>query len=550
MKSALASLRRLALKMAGLAALAGTAVLGAAPADAQTRISARPYAEITQVFSVGLDDGDSDAYTGLAVGVDARAKTRRLEGQLSYRYEKRIGWDRGNFDDDVHTGLAQVRADILPGSLSFNAGGLASRSRGDARGPVFGFDGFEFSNTVDVYGVYAGPDFSRRIGGLDVAANYRIGYVKVDDKSLRGLPFAPGQIRLDRYDSSTTHNASLSVGQGVGPLPFGWTLGAGYVREDVGRLDQEYEGRYIRGDVVLPVSHSLALTAGIGYEKIESSQQDFLRDARGLPIVTPGGNLVADPSRPRLTAFESDGLIYEGGIIWRPSRRTELQARAGHRYGGTTFTGSLRHRINSAWGLNVLVYDTIESFGRLVVGDLAAVPLNFNTPGSAFGGGLGSVGTCVFGTDPGTGVCFDQFLQSVTASNFRNRGITALMSGGRGPWTFGVGAGYNNRKYLSPRQFEGTPLRGVREETFTLTASATRTLTPNSSADFNVYAVRSESGLAGVDGATGFGASAGYRRRFYDQRLEGFASVGLFHSSFDNADRTVASALLGLRHNF
>ncbi len=549
MKPALASLRRLALKALGFAALGAAAALPA-PAAAQTRISARPFVEVRQVVSVGLDDGDFDAFTGLAAGVEVRARTRRVEGQLSYRYERQLSWDNGSFDNDSHSGIAQMRADLIPNMLNFNAGAIAARSRGDARGPIFGFRDVDISNVVDVYGVYAGPDFSRRIGDIDVAASYRLGYVKVDDRSLRGLPLIPGQIVLDRFDSSTTHNATLSIGQGVGHLPFGWTIGAGYVREDASRLDQNYEGKYVRGDVVFPVSPTLALTAGIGYEKILASQQDFLRDADGLPVVTPGGNLIADPTRPRLRAFETDGMIYDGGIIWRPSRRTELQARVGHRYGGTTFTGSFDHRMNSTMGIKVVVYDTVESFGRLVVSDLAGVPINFNVPRSGFDPGVGGIGSCVFGTDPGSGTCFDEFFRAITASNFRNRGVSGLLSGGRGVWRYGVGASYNHRKYLSPQLQGGSAIDRVIEESFTLTANADRRLTRTSGIDFDVYAVHSDINVPGIDSATGVGATASYYKRFYDERLEGIGSVGIFHSSSNSFDRTVISASVGLRYNF
>lgn len=525
-------------------------MLATTPASAQTRIDVQPYVEARQGVSVGLDSSDSDVWTGVAAGVDVSAQTRRVQGQLSYRYERRFGWGDDDFDSDIHSGLAQVRADVVPGTLSMNAGALATRARGDSGGSIFGFSGIDDSNTVEVYSVYAGPDFARRIGGIDVAASYRIGYVKVDDKGLDGLPIVPGQVLLDRYDSSTTQSATVSLGQGVGRLPFGWTIGGGYVREDFNRLDQEYEGKYVRADIVLPVTHTVALTAGIGYERIESSLQDFLRDENGLPVVTPGGNLIADPSRPRLRGFETDGVIYDGGIIWRPSRRTELQARVGHRYGGTSFTGLMRHQINGSWGLSAVVYDTVDSFGRSVVTDLDGVPVNFNNPRSTFDPSLIGIGGCIFGSDPGTGVCFDEFFRSINASDFRSRGASLLLSGERGLWSLGAGANYNHRKYSSPRIEDGIARVRAVEEGLSLTAAAERRLSPNSALDLNAYAAWSDSGLAGIDDAYGFGASAGYRTRFFIERLEGFAAAGLFHSASDEFDSTVASAVVGARYNF
>ena len=64
-------------------------------------------------------------------------------------------------------------------------------------------------------------------------------------------------------------------------------------------------------------------------------------------------------------------MMYDAGVIWRPSPRTELQARAGRRYGGTTVVGSLDHRFNEHQGVNVEVFDTVETFGRLLTNDLS-----------------------------------------------------------------------------------------------------------------------------------------------------------------------------------
>ena len=75
-----------------------------------------------------------------------------------------------------------------------------------------------------------------------------------------------------------------------GRLPFGFTVAGGYVREQAGgRFRQRFEGAYVRGDVVVPVTPTLALTAGVGYEDIQASQRDFVRDAGGDPVVGPNG---------------------------------------------------------------------------------------------------------------------------------------------------------------------------------------------------------------------------------------------------------------------
>jgi polysaccharide chain length determinant protein (PEP-CTERM system associated) len=365
-------LRRMIARRALFALCATTAF--AAPAAAQLRTGVQPYIEVQQVLSAELDGGDVLTYTALAAGVDAGVETRRVRAQISYRYERRFAWEDNLADNDVHTGIAQLSADLVPNLIRVNAGALATRARGDGGGPIFGLNSFDSPNISEVYSFYAGPDLSTRVGDLTLNGSYRFGLVEIDNKFLRGVPLAPGALRLDRYSSSTNHSLSASVGMGVGSLPFGWTVGGGYFREDVDRLDQKFEGGFVRADVVVPVTATVALTAGAGYEKIESSQQDIVRDSAGRPVVTPGGRLVGDPNKPRLLAYETDGFIWDAGVIWRPSRRTELQARIGRRYGGTTVIGSFSHQLSSRLGVRASVYDGVESFGRLLVADLASVP--------------------------------------------------------------------------------------------------------------------------------------------------------------------------------
>ena len=533
--------------LCGFAASLGLAF--AAPAQ-KGRTQVVPYLEVQQVLNADLNGGDVLTYTSLAAGVDARTSTRTVDAQVSYRYERRIAWEDDLGDEDVHTGLAAVRAELVPNTLTMNAGALATRARADGRGPIFGFGTVDGINQVDVYSVYAGPDFSSTSGRLDIAASYRLGYVKVDDHNLARFPLLPGASVYDRYDSSTNHTAKVSVGMAPGALPFGWTASAGYAREDVGRLDQRYEASFVRGDVLLPVSPTVALTAGAGYEKIEASQQDVVRGSNGVPILTPGGRLIADPSRPRLLAYDQTGFIWDAGVIWRPSRRTEVQARVGRRYDDTTYTGSVRHQINSAYAITGSVYDSVDSFGRIVVADLATVPTNFRVGRNPLNAGAVGVGGCVFGNDPGTGTCLDDAFQAISTANFRNRGANILLSGGRGPWSVGLGASYSQRKYFQPDVLDGFALDRFTDESFTLSASLARQLSRTSGVAFEGYASWFDSGALGSDSVFGTGVSASYHRSFLFDRLQGQAAVGLYSTDNGLFDSRVAQALVGLRYSF
>ena len=537
-------------RLASVFALLATVSLMPAPAAAQLRTRVQPYIEAQQVLNADLDGGDVLTYSAIAAGVDAGVESRRVRAQISYRYERRIAWQDNLADNDVHSGIAQLSADLVPNLIRVNAGALATRARGDGFGPVFGLNTRDAPNISEVYSFYAGPDLSTRVGDLNVTGSYRFGLVEVDNKLLRGLPRPPGAILLDRYDSSTNHSLSASVGMGVGSLPFGWTVGGGYFREDTKRLDQEFEGGFVRADVVMPVTATVALTAGAGYEKIESSQQDILRDTAGNPLVTPGGRLIGDPTKPRLLAYRTDGFIWDAGVLWRPSRRTEFQARFGRRYGGSTITGSFSHRMSSRFGIRASVYDGVESFGRLLIADLAAVPVDFDIRRNPFGNQVGGLGGCVFGSDPGSGACFDDAFQSIANSNFRNRGVSILFSGEYGLWDFGVGAGYSSRRYFQPIVERGFALDRRTDESFNLYAGASRDLSRTSTVAVDAFANWYDSGIPGADEAFSTGLTGSYYQSFLLERLQGQAALGLFTTDSDFDDSTILSALLGLRYNF
>jgi len=506
------------------------------PRRRHSRGEIRPYLEVTQVLSADLDGGETLTYTSVAAGVDGRIATRRVTAQMSYRYERNIEWGNHVGDRDVHSGVAMVNAQVVPGVLSLDAGALATRTGGEGR--ALGVT--DRDEAVNVYSVYAGPTVSTHAGPVAVNAAYRLGYVKIDDDRIAGN-------LDDDFDSATAHSATASVGMAPGELPFGWTVGAGYAREDSGgRFDQEFEGAYVRADVVVPVTHSLAVTAGVGYEDIEASQNDILRDANGIPVVDPAGRPTPDPSRPRLLTYDVSGVMYDAGIIWRPTHRTELQARAGHRYGGTTIVGSLSHRFNDDYALNATVYDSVETFGRLLINDISSLPDNFNTNRDPL---TGNIGGCVFGAQGG-GTCLDRSLQSISGNSFRLRGGSVTFSGTRRLWTFGIGAGYANRRFSRPNDPAFNAVAATEDESFSLFGSLGRELSRTSNLNLNVFASWFDSDLAGFNDVTTMGATLSYDRSFLLDRLSLLAALGLYNTDDGVDSVTNASAQAGLRYTF
>jgi len=501
------------------------------PQRARTQVGA--YLEISQVLSADLGNGgDTLTYTSVAAGVDGQIQTRRVTAQMSLRYEHNFDWNDNGVDSDVVSGIAMVNVQVVPGAVQLDAGAMATRTGGDGR--VFGVTNRDAA--VDVYSAYIGPTLSTHAGPIAINASYRLGYVKVDDHRA-------GATLNDDFDDSTAHSATASIGMSPGRLPFGWTVGAGYVRENSGgRFRNRFEGRYVRGDVVVPIGATLAVTAGIGYEDIEASQRDLVRDINGFPVIGPGG-VTPDPNAPRLLTYDQSGMMYDGGVIWRPTPRTELQVRAGHRYGGTTVAGSFDHRFNENQGIHAEVFDTVGTFGHTLTTDVNGLPSNFDANRDPLTGGLSG---CVFGQQGGR--CFDRSLARISGDSFRMRGGSLVFSGQRRLWSYGIGASYAHRRYSRPT-VSGFGGVASEDEIYSVYGSVGRQLSRTSELNLDVFASWYDSDVA-LDSVTTVGGTLSYNRSFLLDRLSLLAALGVYHSDDGTEDSTNASALGGLRYTF
>lgn len=512
---------------------------------AQARKEITPYLEVAQIIAADLNNGgDVLTYSTIAAGIDASIQDKRTAFQINYRYERQISWDDDTSGGDVHTGLARGAFKLIP-ELSIEAGALATRARSDIRGDAPGLLIANPDNVTQVYSVYAGPSLATRAGPLDVSAAYRLGYTKVEADR---VTLAPGQPRLDRYDDSTQQLASASIGMGSGELPFGWT-GSGYLqREDTGQLDQRFDAKGVRGDIVVPLTPTIAAVGGIGYEDIEASQRAPLVDGFGVPVVNSRGRFVTDPASPRLLAYDFDGIYWDVGVLWRPSRRTELEARIGRRYGSTSVTGSFSYQMSRSTAFGLVVYDELGTFGQLLNDNLALLPTAF---GNSFNPLNPEFGGCVFGSGgAGAGGCLNPAFQSINSAVFRTRGVTGVVSYERGPWSGGIGLGYARRTYKTPAIVGTFTLNGLSDESWFAQGQIGYQIDPNSALDAAVYMSLFDPGIVGAQDVLSTGATAAYQRRF-NRALSGIASLGLFSNRIDGQDGSlVASALLGARVEF
>lgn len=508
------------------------------------RTSIDPYIEANSLASWQITPGsDVVTYTQLAAGVDASIAGRNNGGSVSLRYERNFAHQSEGSDSDTITGLARGYATIIPRVLTFEAGGLASSTRVDAQGRSVINPLVDDNLTTQTYSAYAGPNLQTRMGDLDVSANYRIGYTRVDGPDF----LTQSGAQADLFDESVTHSATVRAGTRPGePLPVGIGVGAGYYQEDVSNLDQRVRDAYVRGDVTVPITPTLAFVAGAGVEDVEVSSRDAVRDAEGNPVIGDNGRYVTDTAAPRIIAYEASGLIWDVGVVWTPSSRTQLEAHFGRRYDSETFYGNFSWRPSSRSNLSIGVYDGIQGFGGRLNNALAALPTDFTVTRDPVTGELTG---CVSTLD-GSG-CLDGLLGSVRSSVFRGRGVVASYSRQIGRMTAAIGAGYDRRKFIGA---PGTVLEladGIVDESYYVAAGVSGPVGQRGNFTLNSYANWFDSGTAGSGDVRVLGSSASYSEEVV-RNLSARAAVAISMLDSDIApdNFTTASALLGLRYDF
>ncbi len=514
------------------------------PAAARQRTIA-PYIELGQVLTADLNrGGDVLTYSTVAAGVDASLQSRRIDGQISYRYEHRFSYDRRLADSDVHSGLARLAVKVVPG-FGIDGGAVATRARSDIRGSAPGILVGNVNNISQIYSFYGGPTVGTHVGPIGVSGSYRYGYTRAEAPGTTGV--GAGQPALDVFDSSQSQIAQGSVNLKSGVyLPVGITVSGAWERDDASQLGQRYEGKYARGDLTVPILPTLAILGGAGYENITVSQRDAIVDASGQPIADRNGRFQSAPGAPRRIAYQFDGIYYDAGVMWRPSSRTQIEARAGRRYGSTSFTGSISYRPARGIALRVGVYDGIQTFGRQIQSSIASAPTSFASNQNSFGNDFNG---CVFGAQGGAaGNCLNSALQSISTSAYRSRGVDGIVSFSHGSTSFGVGAGYANRRFVTPVG-NRLGLNGLSDQSYYLQAFISHALDSRTSIDANVFANYYNSGIAGAPKVYGAGATAGLSRSF--GKLSARASAGIYAFGRDRAETAISvQALLGARYTF
>lgn len=514
-------------------------------AGVSKKVEISPYIEAGQVVTADLSPGDDVlTYSRIAAGVEMALAGRNNGASVSLRYERQIGWSDKANDGDVISGLARGYTTIAPG-LRLDAGALATRTSVESSGAGLPSTIRDGDSVTQVYSVYAGPSLATNLGDIGVNANYRIGYTKVE--SPKSFIAQPGQRPVDVFDDSVAQAASIHAGvKPLDVLPVGLGAGATYYREDISNLDQRVEDFAARADVTVPVSQTVALVGGVGYEHVEISSRDAVRDAAGDPVIGANGRYVTDKSAPRVLAYDVDGLIWDAGVIWRPSRRTALEAHVGRRYGSTSVYGSFAYSPNGRSSFNVSVYDNVAGFGGQVNRALADLPSEFSSVRNPL---TGDIGGCVASLEQGS--CLPGSLSSVRSSTFRARGVMATYGVDLGRYSAGLGGGYDRRRFIGARGTVLEAVNGQVDENYWLSSYFNGRIDEHSSFATSLYANWFQSGSVLNGDRSAVGATAAYNRSLL-RNLTATAALGLdgVNREAPLEDDWSASALFALRYNF
>jgi len=505
-----------------------------------------PYIEVNQIVDAELSPGNEVlTYTQIAAGVDAAISGRNNGAAASVRYERHFGWGKNSSDGDVISGLARGYTTLTRG-VTLEAGAIATRARVENGGSALAGGVIDDTSTTNIYSIYGGPSLATRAGDIDVSANYRAGFTKVEQAN--GYVAVPGGAAADVFDKSVMQVADVEAGVAPGLLlPVGVGAAGSFYQEDISNLDQRVRDAQVRGIVTLPVGHSVQVTGAIGYEDVEVSSRDVLRGPDGEPVVGSDGRYKTDKSAPRVLSYDVSGLLWDVGVEWRPSRRTALTAHFGRRYGSDSFNGTFSWSPDDRKTLSVAIYDNVSGFGGQLNRFIDELPDDFEAVRDPL---TGDLGTCVNSLQGSN--CLGGALGSVRSATFRARGIAASYAMKLGRLNAGIGVGYDRRKFLAARGTILASAAGVIDENTWLAAYLSGDLGRDAGWSTNVYANWLSSGDALAGDVAGYGATAAYyrllTRRLRATVAEGIDAVTRDDPLFD--DIWTASALAGVRYSF
>ena len=526
-----------------LGLFSGSALCGAAHAE---RPQLGAFFDIQQIAESQIKGAGEDmvTYTEVSGNFSAQIRNRRIVASASYRLSYRVP-EIGNISKNItHDGVMRMQANVIEEWLSTDVGAIITRSRIDPSGAAQQLNSGNPKNLAQTYSAFIQPTLSHHIGDLGFSASYRYAYTK-NETGQTGILTGPP---LDRFDSSKSQEANLSLGMQQSALPFDWTLGAQYRRENTSNLAQHFRALRVTGEIRQPIAETVALVASGGYEKTETSEREALIDLlTGFPVLGKGGRFVVDPASPRVLTYDMNGLIGDAGIIWKPSRRSRFEARAGYRYGGFSVTGLAEMHPGERTGLTFILTDQVQTFGQGVSGGLASAPANLDigqSPDPA-----SSYQNCLFGKTAGSGRCIGGALGNASASAYRERAASIIITRALRQWALSGSFGYTRRTYIDDPNAP-VSLDGVVDQSFFGDISLNGQLTRVSGVSFSFTGSLFKNGQVGASDVVAGSFSTNYYRTF-GRGIRARASLAVDASKQDGITADVSGrAQLGMQYQF
>lgn len=526
-----------------LGLLSGSALCGVAHAD---RPELGAFFDLQQVAESQLKGPGEDivTYTEVAGSLAGSIRNRRIVATATYRLSYRIP-EVGNISKNVNQdGAMRLQANVIDEWLTADTGAIITHSRISASGAAPQSNTANADNLAQTYSIYIQPTLSHRIGDLGVNASYRYAYTRNESGQTGPVVGPPA----DRFDSSVSQEVTAGIGMQQSALPFDWTIGGQYRRENTSNLAQHFRALKITGEVKVPIAGTVAAVASGGYEKTQTSEREALVDPlTGFPVLGKGGRFVVDPASPRILTYDMDGFIGDAGLIWKPSRRSRFEARAGYRYGGFSVTGLIEMHPSDRTGLTLAVTDQIQTFGQSVSGSLAGAPANLDVKPSPDPGS--SYQDCLFGATAGTGRCLGGALGNASAEAYRERAATIIVTRALRQWVVSGSFGYTHRTYIDDPNAPFS-LNGVVDQSFFGNLSFAGQLSRVSGVSFSFAGSLFKNGQVGASDVMSGSFSANYNRTF-GRNISARATLAVDASKQDGITADVSGrAQLGLQYKF
>ena len=514
------------------------------PMSNAPRVTFHPYIEAGEVADWGISPRTQVlTYTEVAVGADAQFNGNNTQGTVSLRYQRNIGYGEQASGDSV-TGLARMATAIIPGALRLDYGGLATRAYVSSSGAVNPDVAGPNLATSQIYSGFVGPTLHTHMGLAQVDGHYRLGYTKVGSPDFGTV--AAGQTNPQAFSHSWSQDAGGAITFAPHePLPVGIGFDGNWSQENDSLLGQRSIEEHIHGTLTVPVTHSLAVIGGLGFEHDQVASYNAVVDANGNPVLSGNGQYISNTAAGRQIAFDTSGLIWDAGVVWKPGPRTSLEMHYGRRYGSDGAWGTFSWRPDQRQSINVQVNDTLSGLGGGLSSALASSPTDFVVIPNPTASNIGSCVATLQG-----GGCIAAVLGSATAPVYHDQSVSATYGLNLGRWQTGFGGGYDRRTLITGTNNVLGSVDGERDQYYWVDAYASDKLSPHSSILASVNLYRFNSGAGSVGDSTSVHAGGTYQHNF-TQHLTASASLAVDGVNLDSLNESwAASGALNMRYSF